>query len=474
MDIEAGNSHSEVIAIPSNIDFSMGANGFFRDGDGWRFNPDALRNTKLQFDAQQVSFFGPSDAEKPFFMSELTSPGQFAITFRKPGIAETIEKYRRIDAPLAHRTAYLLGGIIRQLTVDGIHSRDIQDAVEFASRVAKLGEGKSGDAITSAISLYLISGGSTRPDKDFNGWVYRMSEAIRDDQIIPRDTHELGLSQVARLRGFKDRLQGDEPSEMPDLRHELELFDEFPTVGAEFHIPLKDPDRARSFWKRLALLNMSQYQRESHIQMSRTDKGVVEVRMNPSVYPVTIANWEHIKSILPEIQGSFYWITLNRRHAGADFNWGNADDANQIRKLRDLGLLTYAATHDSTPGMESNGEIDFGEIYLGQTVRVKDGGYDFSGQWNGKQGKNGQLSIYAGFGNNLPHLAYYLSMAMVNPEVVSRTPLLGNNRPLTQAVDLASHEKESLFSRIHREIEKDPRLSMATRTGRDIVRTLRS
>src|SRR6185312_7575726 len=95
---------------------------------------------------------------------------------------------------------------------------------------------------------------------------------------------DLGLSQVARLRAYAKGCDTNQP--LPDLHELRERLNGFPTVGAEFHLPVEPAIKPEStLWKRLALLNMSQYQTGSSIQFSRNDRDVLEIRMNPSDWP---------------------------------------------------------------------------------------------------------------------------------------------------------------------------------------------
>lgn len=464
---------SEAVKQQPVLDFAMGANGFIKDGETWTFNPGFLRSTKEQYRGQQVSYFGPNGEDHPFFTVDYSDPFIFIRVLGQPSVSDVVNKYRRIDASLAFRVSYLLGGVARQMLSDGSKISDTVKGVDYVAGITKLGEGKSGDSIASSIALYVISGGSTKHDADFNGWVYRMAEAIKEDPIAPTGTIDLGTSQVARLRGLIDRRDGDGARDFPNIGEQLRNLDGFPTVGAEFHFPLKDPDRSRSFWRRVALLNMSQYQKGSYIQLSRTDREVVEIRMNPSVYPVTIANWRYIKGVLPEIENAFFTMTFNRPGVGENLDWKNSNDKDLLRAVRGLGFLTYAALFGNVPSQDTREEIDFGDIYLGQTVRVEGGEYSFDGYWGGGEGHCGQFGIFAGFGKNFPHLAYYPSMAFASSDVLNTTgKALRGVSTLASALSLAPHERSSVFGNFNRAVTANPKLRMATRAGNRIVSIL--
>jgi hypothetical protein len=267
-------------------------------------------------------------------------------------------------------------------------------------------------------------------------------------------------------------VQGKEPEELPETEDYEYFLEGFPTVGAEFHFPVNTPSERPYFWQRIALLNMSQYQLGSYVQLSRNDRDVIEVRMNPSYYPVTIANWNHMRLILGELNQSYFTSTINRGREG-NFSWSE-DDSKLINKLRSLGMLSYASVYDNVPNQDTREEINFGSIYLGQTVRVDDKKYDFSGLWAGKEGKHGQMGIYVGYGNNFPYLAYYPSMALVKPEILNSVPndLFSRVRTLNDALAVSNTDIENAFSVVYSRIQTDPRLRDATEAGNKIMEML--
>ena len=201
--------------------------------------------------------------------------------------------------------------------------------------------------------------------------------------------------------------------------------------------------------------------------------GVIEVRMNPSVLPVTIANWMHIKKILPELSNTYYTLTLNRQEQN-DFSWEDPNDVALLPKLKGLGLMAYAATMKNVFEEESSGDFSFGEMYLGQTVRKIDDEYDYTGLWGGNQGKHGQLAIYSGFGDNFPLLAYYLAMSATQPEILDRySDLLSNlNRP-SDALAQSRITRRKIFSYLHNRIASDTNLSRLKDAFDTIVTTLK-
>lgn len=453
--------------------FAMRCNGYFRVKNGrWRFDSGLMVPFHNEFEGQRVSFFGPG-LNDTFFTNIGVDIPRLQYAFRQPPVLDAIRKYRQLDEDQAARLAFLLGGLIRHATFDSLSLPEIAKSVNFAARMAMLGEKRSADAIVSAMAMYIISGGSLEEDKTFERYVYHMAEAVAEDPIKPQETPDLGLSQVVRLRAFWDKIQGTSPRLFPNITEDRIAFDGFPTVGAEFHFPPDAPTRYPNFWQRLAILNMSQYQRGSYIQLSRNDREVIEVRMNPSWYPITIANWNHLRLLLPELNQAFFTITINRR--GENFNWRkNFYDTELLGKLQRVGMLCYAALFENVPRAEEPEEINFGSVYLGQTVKLEEGAYKFTGNWGGGIGHHGQFGMYAGFGDNLPHLAYYLSMVLANPDTVrdEYLRLLFGTNTLKDALNVPSEERRQFFGKVDRQIEADWRLRTAAKAGRRIIELL--
>lgn len=463
---------SEEIDSDPNFRFAMGVNGHRLLEHGvWNFDADTVRPISMKSGAQRVSFFGPNSSGS-FFLPRRTGPEKFISAFGQRAVVDVIGKYRKTDEEQATRLAFLFGGIVRHWGGSRAET-DIKDAVGFVVRMTMLGNERSADAIANAMAMYVISGGSIEEDNHFAGSVYRMAEAVAEDPILPKQTEDLGISQIARIRRFLDKIQDTAKRPFPQLKEEKAALKEFPTVGAEFHFP---PDVIKdfpNFWKRLAILNMSQYQQSSFVQFSRNDRDVIEVRMNPSFYPITIANWNHIRLLLPEINQAFFTITFNRNgrpsKGEGDFHW--EDDDTLLKNMRALGMLTYAGTFENVPRSAGRGEINFGEIYLGQTVRLNRGRYEFSGNWDGGEGVYGQLGIYAGFGDNFPLLAYYISMALADPSIMES---MGNYgiKTLEDALAVSSSYRREAFILLQNRIEKDERLNRAFEAGHRIAELL--
>lgn len=190
-----------------------------------------------------------------------------------------------------------------------------------------------------------------------------------------------------------------------------ETFSAFPTIGGEFHITL-DEEMYDTFWQRIAYLNMSQYQEKSQIPFSKTDHGLIEVRMNPSIYPVAISTWVAVRRILPEMNISYFTVTLGKRDD--DLDLFSEESRDLVGSLKTLANIIYAAVFKSCVGAELLGELSFGGFYIGETIRVKEG--DFTRTGSATKSK-GQLNLYSGFAHIFPGLAKYTSFAFVEPEI---------------------------------------------------------
>lgn len=477
---EGLNSVETLAQGERDFHFAMKCNGYFLSRKGnWWFDPKAIESLVEEFRSQQASFFGPNPPDSFFSVGQRDqlNPVRLIAAFKQQAVTDVIGKYREVNEDQAVRIAFLLGSIVRHFTAKFLNPQDgtakIPKAVKFAANMTKLGERRSSDAIVSAVAMYIISGGSLAENNIFTGWVYHMVDAIREDPIVPLETSDLGLSQVARLRTFLDKIQAKEQRPFPDIGQYKVAFDGFPTVGAEFHFSRNAPTEYPNFWQRLAILNMSQYQRGSYIPLCRNDRDVIEVRMNPSIYPVAIANWNHIRLILPELNQTFFTVTINRTRE--DFNWKSREDKNLLNYLRALGLLCYAGIFENIPQTEGREEINFGQVYLGQTVKMRSGEYEFSGNWSGGEGQEGQLAIYAGYGDIFPHLAYYLSMALANPDILeSVSEFLLKIRTLRGALDEAPVDRSAVFRAIQNRVQADARLCKAFEAGTRIVELLNS
>lgn len=465
-----------------NLRFAMACNGYFQRKDGqWVFNSEVVEPFSEEFKAQQVAFFGPSSSDR-FFSGEYIGHERFIAAFDQEPFLHAIAKCRGIDEGLAARIAYIYGGVVRhlipQISHEGASIEELTKAMSFASQMSLLGERRSGDAIASAMAMYIISGASLEKDVYFEENVARMARAIERDPVYPLETQDLGLSQALRLWSFINN-STKESEVLSAVSPHMEDFRGFPTVGAEFHFSADDVKEYPNFWKRLAILNMSQYQRGSYVQMSRNDRGVVEMRMNPSIQPVTLANWNHMRLLFPELNKAFFILTLNRKFSEGDFNWIISEHRSLLDGLRAIGMLTYAGLFNGLPDITRADEINFGEVYLGQTVRIDNGKYVFSGYWGGKEGRVGQFGIYAGFGDNFPLLSYYLSMVLAKPDILNSfssitKDALSRIKTLDQALNLSPTHIQRIFNAIQIGVENDGRLRRAFESRDKIVSALNS
>ncbi len=407
-----------------NLRFAMRSNGCILTKKGkLLFDKDTISRLNAEFESDRMSLFGPHRNDNLLLTAtEVVKNRLFSALAQSP-VIEVMEKFRNIDEDLAAKIAFILGGLARYKHAKALDILS-DSRVKYVAEMAKLGQRHSGLNITIGMAMYILSGGEITENERFKSDVSNMAEAIDQDPTEIATTADLGLSQTLRLKGFIDRLTKQPILSLPDVQPLLKFFAGFPTVGAEFHFSPDDPTLNHTFWQRLALLNMSQYQEGSYIQMSRNDRGVIEVRMNPSVYPVTIANWRRMMFLLPELKRAFFTVTFNRNEKNGDFSWNNEDDKNLLAKLQSIGLLCYASLFEATPQSGKNEEIPFGTVYLGQTVRAFGGDFMYTGHWSGnnnsnEKGDHGQLAIYAGYGDSFPYMAYYPSMALANPYVLS-------------------------------------------------------
>lgn len=462
---------SETIEDYQTFAFGMRGNGYFQNTHGeWRFDETLYKRITADKTGHYISFLGPGN----YTLSGLNrSPKRFVEGLSQGSFIKTIRRLKDVDEETANNVAFSIGNVIR-FSSKVSYPVNTTEAIEYVSQKINLADISSVEALTDAMVMYTLSGGPLTEDNEFKAHLYHMSEAVSEDPIQPRTTEDLGLSQVSRIHSFLHTIHNEPAEPIPNIHNELEIFSNFPTVGAEFHFPLKTANERPNFWQRLALLNMSQYQKGSYIQLSRNDRDVIEVRMNPSDFPVTIANWHHMRQVLPEINKSFFTITYNNKELKKDFKWENYADESLLRKLSALGYLCYADVFETIPQQEKREEINFGTVYLGQTVRKTEKGFAYTGHWTGNEQSFGQFAIYSGFGENFINLAYYPSMALVKPSII--TPEIHEEMrkvySLKNALDLGTEKRRAIFSAINEEIQNDEELSAAHESAYSILHKL--
>lgn len=227
--------------------YAMACNGYVlqaqsRRGWEWTFKPvqhlaEEFRGTKQSPKGPSVSLFGPN-AIDTFFEPRPVDPTVFVRALRQVDVIDVIkdnEFYSYNGGNLAERLSYIFGGLVRHLNYKNAPIERVEEAVRFTAKMVKLGERESAEAIAMAVAMYIMSGGSIKEDPNFMGRIYKMAEAVSADTTNPVDTKDLGLSQVARLRGYSERVSGLATTALPDNKDYLKPFRGFPTVGAEFH-----------------------------------------------------------------------------------------------------------------------------------------------------------------------------------------------------------------------------------------------
>lgn len=171
--------------------------------------------------------------------------------------------------------------------------------------------------------------------KDLQKDIYFMSEAILKDPVLPYSINDLGLSQAYRLYEFLNPEKA-----LPNVS--LEELGGLPTIGAEFNFPITPKNE--ELCKKIFLANMSQYHRDSMIPLSggegnwkiiqpfiRLEENIANIRMNPSYYPITIANWGLMKKFFP-LNDATFSLTITPL----------PKDDSDLQKLRSLMNIVYA------------------------------------------------------------------------------------------------------------------------------------
>ncbi len=414
---------------------------------------------------EAVTFFGPSlESSYSFFSDQPIDSVKYKEAFSSVPVRAAVYDIKRNDIDQAARVAYLLGGLVR--TFSSYESWERNKLIDFEAKMIKLGEAKSYQSLAMATAMYLLTTQRASTSTWLENDVSKMSGAIASDTITPKRTLDLGLSQATRLKNYYN--QAESAPLVPEaLEEQIETVRDLPTVGAEFHIPATY--QKPGFWERIALLNMSQYQPGSYVQFSRIDRGVIEIRMNPSVVPIAIANYNLLSILVPEVRNAYFTTTLNRD--SGDFNW-DLENKGMLENLHALGLLGYASFFENVQDA-TNAEIPLGGVYLGQTVKFHEGKAKFTGEWSGGLGSKGQVGIYTGYGNTFPFLAYNLSMALANPGVFDTIGDLSTIATIDDAMSVSQHSRKWIFDKISESVMKTPHLRNAHESGRKLIEILK-
>lgn len=288
-----------------DLEFAMESSGFSLSRDGkWKYQENFLDKANKDW-----FFLDFVIGRKLVFKDGVL----LAHALQQKPVMEMIRNCRKFDDNAARHIFYLLGNVVTS-SLKHLDYPKAAKAVEFTARMINLTELGYGENIAIPLAMYFLSGGSFEKDAHFEGNINRMAEAIVQTDFSVTKTEEMDISQALRLNSFWQRIQGSENQKNPPYYYSskhTKAFVKFPTIGAEFHIPV-DSGTYRDFWQRVTILNMAQYQRGSFIPFSRNDQDILEIRMNPSIYPITIANWNLMRLILPELNQCSFSITVNR------------------------------------------------------------------------------------------------------------------------------------------------------------------
>jgi len=184
--------------------------------------------------------------------------------------------------------------------------------------------------------------------------VYSMSSSIFRDPVNPRNIEDLGLSQAYRLYGSLNQSK-----KLPDVS--LEGLSELPTIGAEFHFN----EELEGIYEKLLFLNMAQYHKDSDITLSGRSEGVIEVRTNPSYYPVTVANWDLMKKMVP-LDDVYFSLTVTPL----------PEDTKKLNQLKSLTNIIYADHYDSVKKFKILNKEHLRDVYFALGVTTHLGGRD--------------------------------------------------------------------------------------------------
>ena len=347
-------------------------------------------------------------------------------------------------------------------------------------------------------------------DSSLEEEVYSMSDSIMHDPIKPKRTPDLGFSQAYRLHRFLDESQTIDKRDLVNYLNELDELG-LPVIGTEFHLPRNE--EVERLEEKLFILNMSQYQNGSLIPLSRREGNLVEIRMNPSYFPVTMANWELMRRLVPIDKTSFFLsmtpIPENNRQLEDMKSLANIIYASQYEiciernytrlKKRVVGVgatggggaaavvsaavvsaaVVSAAVVSAAAGIAVGAAVAvavdspfLGEHYLGLTQILTNGEYrltDISRKINGRIPENKQreyqLNLYSGFGKVFPEQAYYLSMAYLAPEILGTVRDKAGKVDIRKASKMNPKEIKDVLTTINAQILENDKARRATEIG---------
>ena len=175
-----------------------------------------------------------------------------------------------------------------------------------------------------------------------------------------------------------------------------------------------------------------------------------------------------MQKMVPEIAGRYFTLTIGREDRDFSSERGVPPE---IELLQSLGSIVYAALVKSVPKSEHEGELKFGDFYVGQVVKLQSGEFNISsGRSGGLHSGNGQLNLYVGFGDTFPYQAYYLSMACADQDLLSVVQkYAGKGIKPNQAVGMKENDITQILTILDYEIMKRPRLRAAAEYGQRVI-----
>ena len=416
------------------------------------------------------NFYEIRSGDRPDFYREAVAAAKLSTS------SDLVKTVGKTDLTAARRINYLIEGVSYELAMKDLArgTQDLIPKIEFMVSSAKIASlsPKSSEAATAALAKYILLEGQITESKGFQEDLGQMAEAVSKDPITPLFTADLGISQGLRLKAFirnKQGLQADQKAdEVSSLSAKLSGL---PTLGGEFHFtPVDALDPAHpiepSLLRRMIFANMSQYQPGSFVPFAGKDMRVPELRMNPSNYAVSTANWEMLSHLFPELNTSYFTVTLGKTGNG-EFD---TSDAYLLGRLRGLASLVYAANFTGVSPEAHAGTSNFGDAWMGQTVTLEDGKFQLKGD---ARVSRGQANIFAGAGRTYPDMAYYLSMGMNRRDML---PTIAESARLTPDYAVGNYFEGQIlevFNKANSIIKGDPTLVDATLAGQRIMNSLR-
>ncbi len=455
---------------------SLAANGVYFDQHGeLQLSETLTKEQKSKYLNLEKSLFGPN-GNTNFGCSEISDVEDLGAVLNESAVRNLFHEQFLIDPISMVRMAYLIGGVNNVMYYDKFSFGKRMDASRFIGHTSSLGQSiRSREAIAAGMSKYVLSGGNLERDQLLYENILRVGAAIDQDPVIIKTSSDLGLSQFFRLRNVLAP-SSHKNAELSRLYTEYkQMADQYPNSSMTFYLSTNVPELKESYLlANLALLNCLQYQPNSPIELAGIKRGITTLKTNPSIEPVTNALYNMLKLVQPSIAVSYSTVSLCRPEVASDFDAVN--DARLITSTVALSRAVYAGryhlpeAHYLNFAGEEEPVINLGDAYFDQSVLVNNGRFLHKGTDSSPSG----LSVFAGFGDNVKALNYFLIYLNANPHLSKVLPGLAGIRSLADVDNFIPSDRRRIFDSIRQYILANHRIFEIETKAKSLYKELMS